>query len=894
MPAERYHLGPFELDVRAYQLLRDGDPVSIQPKPLDLLARLVLQPGELVPHDQLAALLYPDVVVSEHALRNVVLKLRHALGDHADWIETVPRRGLRFAGPVRALDVARTLVPIPGNLPGRGEAFFGRADDLAHLLAELGAGPGLFTLVGLGGAGKTRLALEAAHLLAPELEGGTWFFDLSLAHTVEALCLVVAQGLGIGLDAAATDPVSQIGYALRSRGRALVLLDNLEQLVANAPTILRWVELAPEARFLGTSRVALCLRREVRVAVGPLAVEDGVALFVDRAVAPVPAQERAHVIALVQALEGLPLAIELAAARTRWMSLEELGRRLGDTLSLLSGGERDRPARHRSLQASLEGTWELLSRDARSALAQLSVFEGGFSLVAADAVLAIADANTLDLVQELVDASLVKVHPQGGRFSMLVLVRAFAARQLADSGPELRHGALFARLGDEAALEALYRHGGAAHWQVLGSESDNLLAALRRALARRDPAVAVPVLRAVWARMDMRGPADMICRFAEAALALPLDATQRGLAACIAGQARSRMACSVEAFAHYEAALAAHRQVGDRGHEGVVLGYLGMWLSDHGRIDEARAHQEAALALHKALGNRRLEGVTLGNLGILFGRGGGLGADMGAYLEAGLAIHREVGDRRGEGITLGNLGIHHQWRGRREAAQACYEAALIVHRELGNRRSEGIVLGNLAGLLGSTDAEAARAHYQAALDLHQEVGDRRSEGRDIGNLGTLDAVAGHWQPARARFTAALAIHRELGDRVFEGIVLGNLGNLMRECRHDGALAHYQEALSVHRELGSRRHEGILLGDLGLFHARRGAHADAAVALAEGASLLRAVDDPAMLATLLCAKAEAAWLAADADGARSALAEGVALGRPEAAPHVARVRALMAD
>ena len=355
-----------------------------------------------------------------------------------------------------------TLIVARGNLPAARDAFVGRTAEVERLSRQVRAGPLLVTLLGLGGAGKTRLALEVARSVAHHLPGGAWFFDLSDARDADGLCFRVAQGLSLQLDA--TDPVRQVGHALHSRGDALFVLDNLEQVVHEAAVVARWAELAPRARFLCTSRVALRVRGEERVPLGSLAAEDGVALFRARAARPIPDDE---VTRLVAAVDGTPLAIELLAARSRVLSGVDLLRRL--ELRLLSGGDRSMPERHRSVGAALEGSFELASPAAALAMAQLSVFEGGFGLESAEAVVDVPGEWAVDLLGELVDASLLRVD-EDGRFSVQVLVQQYAASRLGGEArrtAEARHGDSFAQLGSDDALAALYGFGGPERWRRL-------------------------------------------------------------------------------------------------------------------------------------------------------------------------------------------------------------------------------------------------------------------------------------------------------------------------------------------------------------------------------------------------------------------------------------------
>jgi predicted ATPase/Tfp pilus assembly protein PilF len=807
----------------------------------------------------------------------------------------------------------------PGNLPASRGVFLGRDPELAQLLSLLRSETGLVTLLGMGGSGKTRLALEVARALEPELDSA-WFFDLVEARSPDEMCFAVARGLGLRLVGA--DPVGQIGHALRGRGRALVVLDNLEQLVEHSEVVERWVKMAPEARFLCTSRVALRLLGDRRFPLGSLSVADGVELFLARAPVPIESEERASVAAIVEVVEGLPLAIELAAARTRLMRVPELLRRLKNALRMLAGGERDVPVRHRSLRASLLGSWELLSTPARAALAQLSVFEGGATLASASAVLGEHGGQALDVLQELGDASLVRFDPAQGRFGTLLVVQAFAAEQLtpeARERAERRHAAYHAQLGTDEALAALSTQGGVERTRALMAEADNLLAALRRSVERGEAEAAVGSLRAAWRILEMRGPVQVGAAWADRVLAMPLGELERGKAGQVAGEAYRLAGRGEQARLRFEQALAAHRAAGDRrgeaegvfqlgqlcrergemdearrGYqsalqsfralgdprsEGIVLGHLGVIDRDQGRFGDARERYGAALALHRRVGNRRDEGHILGSLGNVLLDQGLLSEALASY-HAGLVALREVGDRRSEAALLGSLGVLYVQLGRMDDARTQLEAVVAIHREVGDRRGEGIACGNLGqSWFEQGHFAEARQHFERALRIHREVGNRRSEGITLGNLGLVCAEDPQTlDEAAPLYEAAIAIHRVVGNPRSEGVLLSALGNwhVLRD-QPDEARSCYHAAADLLRSIGSARAEGMALRELGVLEARCGQPLRAAEALARSEALLRKVGDPVQLARQLAAQAEAAWLAGQREAAHAALDEMEALG-----------------
>ena len=374
---------------------------------------------------------------------------------------------------VRQGDLWLPLRQIRHTLPAERDGFVGRRDALRALADRFDGGARLVSLLGIGGTGKTRLATRFGWTHLGDWPGGVWFCDLAAARSFEGLAGAVAQGLELPLGQ--DDPVQQIGQALAGRGRCLVVIDTFEHLTRWAePTLGRWLDRAPEAAFLVTTREVLGISGEQTLALPPLARDDSEQLFVERARAArrdfePRAEDQAAIRTLVELLDGLPLAIELAAARVRTLAPRALLARMSERFKLLAsgGGRLDRQA---TLRATFDWSWELLPTPEKMALAQLSVFEGGFALEAAEAVIDLAPLPdppwTLDVLRALVDKSFVRARSLGSeeRFDLLSSVQAYAAEHLATEGrysgsgaaarqaAELRHGAWFAGLPGPAAV----------------------------------------------------------------------------------------------------------------------------------------------------------------------------------------------------------------------------------------------------------------------------------------------------------------------------------------------------------------------------------------------------------------------------------------------------------
>ena len=788
----------------------------------------------------------------------------------------------------------RSSQPIPHNLPHATDPFVGRAAERGRLGQLLATRP-LVTLRGAGGTGKTRLALRVAWEQLQSFPGGVSLCALAEARDPGGLCRAVGAALEVPLDRA--DPLEQLGDVLRDRGRCLLILDNFEQLGEAAAGIVdRWRAGAPEATFLVTSRVGLGLAAESLVALDPLPIPtDGVALFVARARIRRPGfslsdGNREDVEAIVEALDGLPLAIELAAARVAVLSPARLRARLVDRFRLLRASEPTDP-RQATLQAAIDWSWELLEGEDRRVLAALSVFEGGCTPAA---IAAVAGPDAPDLGRSLVARSLAV---EGSRLSLHRSIADYAAQKLGEvdafpgAGPEgaaevaARHGAFFSELGSPNALAALCGPQGISAIHALIPEVGNLLAAGWRAVGRGEGAVAAGCALAAWEVLELQGPFGLGVELLEAVAGMPGPWMGRILRT--AGRGRWRLGQQEAAACHLEAALAA--TVDDPGERGEVHLELGINFWSAGRPAEAAPHFEQALAMALAQGRRASEAAARGSLANLAEEQGRQEEAHQGY-EATLAIYRELGNRRREGVYLGNVGINRFRAGEPEAARSCLAGALEIAREAGDRLGEGRALGDLGRLAWSLgQMEEARARYGQALEIGREIGDRRSAGAALGNLGILHAMQGRPEASLHAFEGALAIHEQTGNRLSEGVVLGNLGILHRqEGRPDEARWALERALEIHRAVGNVAAEGSVLGDLGALLRDEGELEAARTACTAALALHRGAGQPRAEGVILGLLAGVELLDGRPEAARAALELG------EARIRAAGAEALLAD
>jgi predicted ATPase/DNA-binding response OmpR family regulator/Flp pilus assembly protein TadD len=830
----------------------DGSTARLTAREVEFLRYLARSPGRTISREELLEKVWGyrlGALSRSRSVDKMLTRLRPKLGDPAGaphHIFSVYGGGYRFVpleeetpDPAVAVEPAEPA-QMPGTLPVLDSEFVGREDDLADLADDLATGARLITVLGPGGVGKTRLVLQQATALREHggPAGGVWFCDLTEARDLDALLAAVADVLELDLAAAtgADRPLTVIGEALAEAGDVLLVLDNLEQVAAAAAgAVTAWLKAAPRARFLATSREPLRLHDERCFELDGLPPDDAVALFARRAAGVRRGFEltdagRTAAAGIVQRLDGLPLAIELAAARVQALSPEKILDRLERNFdTILASRERGRAARQTTLVGAIEWSWDLLTGWEQAALAQCSVFRGGFFLEAAEAVLdlsAFPDAPPeLDVVEELVRKSLVRrqeVAPLGEiRFRLYEMIRSYAGRKLegmaSAEGVVRRAQAYFLALGDELGNEVLVRSSPRS-LRLLALEQDNLLAVLRRARAANRRA-AVQAALALDRLLTARGPRSTHDRLLDdavqlastlgpewrarvrhargeakrnrgdlegaesdllLALALAQESGQKPLLGQVSlslGNLRFRQGRGEEATEHYRRSLECARSAGNRGEEAFALGRLGSALQLVGQVPEAMEHYRDALRVSREVGDQAQ--LFAGSLIVLdLDRvGSRLDVDVKAPLPSGALGYASFFQLFGAALPVGRV----------REAQRALEKALDFAREAGDRLGEAALTASLG--LSQLDAEAtegapalerAECAFRDALAVIEEVGNPASEASILGNLGRLHHLAGRLDEAEASLTEAAELARRIGARRLEAWLFSLLGAVLAD------------------------------------------------------------------------------------------------------------------
>ncbi len=726
-----------------------------------------------------------------------------------------------------------------------GTDFFGRREELAKLTELVRKGSALITLLGPGGMGKTRLCVELAGRLRPELgEPGIWFCDLVSQRTAEGVAAAVSGVLGVPLvlsdspDAA----ITQVGRALRSRGRALIVLDNFEQAATSAGQVVAdWHASAPEARFIVTSRQALGIDGEVCVELQSLDPESALALFLARAREALPnwapsPEEEATLGEVVDMLDRIPLALELAAPRLRMMSVATLKERLSDRFALLSSTRRDKSARHANLGAVLDGSWDLLNDAERRALAQCSVFAGGFSLQAAEAVVRFEPGSSvMDVLLSLREKSLIFARDAASdRLGLYESIRAYARQKLTESDEEeptlARHTSYFLELGERLAPLTRSRNAARALAE-LALEQQNLEAVQQRE-SERHPELKARAVLAQGPLFRFRGPLHTHIQILREAVgaARSVGATELEVRALVAlGDAQGtsgRTDDATDNFARAEELLGTIDSPLLACELDIAQGNLRITWS---RYDEALPLFQRALASSLSQSDLESEGYARAHIGVTQARRGEL-VEAKSELETALTFARRLENPHLESLALSNLGMVETEDGLLDPAERRYRQALALDDELGTWRMKCSTLANLGCVLCEQgDSDEARRTLTSSLDLSREIGHRRVEGLALINLGILDHRTGRLDAAAEALSAAAEIYREIGNAVFEAVTHSHLGAVRaRQNRRDEARSEFDAARRLRsdsEELGATH--DLLEGFLDLADGRNASDAPSA-------------------------------------------------------------------
>jgi non-specific serine/threonine protein kinase len=738
--ANTYRFGTVEVRPAERQLLVEGRPAALGARAFDVLLALIEHRDRVLGKNELMDIVWPGLVVEENNLQVQVSTLRKLLGAGA--VATIPGRGYRFTLVPEGTDSAPSC-PLPQrhNLPAPLNSFIGREAEIAEVKALLGSSR-LVTLTSAGGTGKTRLALRVAGEALEEFPEGVWFVELASLSDERRAAQVVAFALDV-TEEPGKPVIEALVKSVRDK-RVLLVLDNCEHLLHGCAEVAkRLLQAGPHLRIVATSREPLHVPGEAVYRVPAMATAQAMRLFVDRARAAVgnfePTPDNAQSIAdICRRLDGIPLAIELAAARVRALSVDKIATRLDDRFKLLTGGDPTAMPRQQTLRASIEWSYELLSSPERMLLRRLAVFSGGWALEGAEAIAGGGEleqaASALEVLANLVEKSLVAVDSRGERYHLLETVREYALEQLRESGEEDavrdRHLAFYMDFASNARPGLVGSQ--QASWLArLDQERENLLSAhawcARAAQGQETGLRLVATLKQYWLRRGLLGLAYGV--MLEALARAPARSMSRCRTLFDAGQIGFFMGRYSEARSHLEESIAIAREVGEKLVAGSALQPLGMACLGQGDLAAARAHLEEALVRARELEDPRNIAAAVNARAQLHRVEREFDAAEPLF-EHVIDLARGLEDRESIAIGQLNLAMTSIERGRAERARTLLREAIAIVEATASRPAGQSVLEVCAGLAAQCDEWEKSARFYGAAEavaaltsLHRDPAD---------------------------------------------------------------------------------------------------------------------------------------------------------------------------
>jgi predicted ATPase/DNA-binding SARP family transcriptional activator len=631
-----------------------------------------------------------------------------------------------------SLNVAQAGLTSPRRAPIPATPLLGRERELAAIAEVVrNEETRLVTLTGTGGIGKTRLALELVRRLSPEFQHGSAVATIANLRDPGLVAGAILEALEV--PEVGPNPEEELTRALAD-SELLLLVDNFEQVITAAPSIARLLEAAPRLKVIVTSRAPLRVAAEREVPVPPLADDEAAELFIARAQAANPEfelteQNAGAVAELCARLDGLPLAIELAAARTKLLPPAALLSRLGNRLELLTGGRRDAPRHQQTLRMTLDWSYDLLDPDAQRLFAQLGVFAGGWTLPSAEAVCS-GDSSVLEGLGALVDESLVRQRQTSDgepRFSVLEIVREYALERLAELGEaddtRRRHLEHFVAFAEEAEPKLADRD--QISWFArLEDEHNNLRAALAFALETGDSVSALRLVVGIRRFWQIHG---------------------------YLAEGRQALESALAAASEEPSELRAN-----------ALNMAGILAGEQGEFEAARARFEAALADARASGSTRVISSALVNLGNLAFFGGELEVARDLYKES-IEHFISLGDTRGQALAKENVGLMALTAGDVPEAVIWLTEALELAREIGDDREIGAASRSLAAaMIELGEGAQATTLLAESLALARELGEPHGIAVCLDTFAGLAATGGEVERAATLFGASDAARASIG------------------------------------------------------------------------------------------------------------------------------------
>lgn len=730
----------------------------------------------------------------------------------------------------------KTLDARPNNLPVHLTNFIGRENEMKSM-RDLLKQTHVLTLTGTGGSGKTRLALQIAADTIDDFENGVWLIELASLSDTSLLPQTITKALGIQEEPTKTVEDTLIDFLKKKE--MLIVFDNCEHLIEAAAHLTeKMVSNVPKLKIVATSREALRCSGEKIHSVLTLETPDpkkeyiaddlfqyeSIRLFVERASSVNEAfrltDENARTLSKICfQLDGIPLAIELAAARTKAISIEQIYERLHDRFTLLTGGKRTSLPRQKTLRAAIDWSYDLLSENEKILWSRLSVFSGGCTLDAAEVICSydkLSKNEIVDLLTDLTEKSIIIFDTINSRYQLLETIRQYGHEKLTERNEiELiseKHLSYFSELAQ--AEDAKFKgHKIVESLKVLDKESTNISKAL-----------------------DWSAENSLSLEKAKLALAMQYYWTIRGLISEGLSRLESVLQNMTKAQAEFYFKLV------------FAAGILYRVKCEYKKATESF---EESLNYFRNGEKCLVISDLLNNLGLISSDQGDYSKALELHEEA-LLVAREIDDKRGIANSLNNIGNIHHYRHNYKKALEFHEESLTLRRETGDKKVIASSLLNLGSITREQgNYQKALALYEESLTTFREIGDKKGIAMSLNNLGIISMAQGDFLKATTLLESGLAISREIEDKNCISLTLNSLGNMtLSQGNYGKALEHYEENLRNRQEINDKRGIAFCLNHLGALYIHKGDYLMAFELLEESISISREIEHKQCLAVSL--------------------------------------------
>ena len=730
----------------------------------------------------------------------------------------------------------KTLDARPNNLPIQLTNFIGREDEIKSVKELLKANR-LLTIFGTGGAGKTRLSLQTGADLIDDFANGVWFLELAAISDPDYVPIALMNIFGLK-EEMNIEPERTLTDYLKNK-EILIILDNCEHLIeACAEVSAKLLSACPGLKIIATSRESLNIPGERLFTIPPLTQPDpkknntpdqltqyeSVRLFVERAIAVNPKfrvnNRNAHAIAgICSSLDGIPLAIELAAARIKILSPEKIFERLDDMFNLLTGGVRTAMPRQQTLKALIDWSYDLLTKKEKTLWSRLAVFSCVFTLEAAEEICSdefIKKNDILDLITALCEKSIVIYDESKERYKLLDSIRQYGREKLqTDNRIFSKHLDYFLKLSQSAKPEL--KGTNLKEWlDLLEADHNNFISAIEWGIRNEEAEKGAIVAYGIGKFWEIRGQYSTGMKVLESILKKHdrLSKNTKANILNLSGNLNRYQGNYENAGRYFEESLALFRDIEDVMGISTTVNNLGNLAYTQGKFDTAKKFFEESMAIKKEIGDKMGVAGSMNNLGgVAFSTGKYEEARM--YYEDSLAIRKEIGDKHGVSASLNNLGGLELYRGNFEKARKYFEESLDIKREIGDKKGIAASLGNVGSVAKTQgDFELTKKIYEESLAVFREIGDKQGIANFLNNLGDLVSLQKDYEQSIKYYEESLAIFRDIGDKQGIATSLSNLGKVLISTEDFEPAGNYlKESLKIFSDIGDKH--GIALSFYGL-------------------------------------------------------------------------------